>query len=48
MEISKGYNAAGDKPTGGAAGIAEPIWLPILRKQKNMGLSVSLSAVERR
>lgn len=30
MEMSKGCNVAGDGPTGGPGGIAEPIWLQIL------------------
>lgn len=56
MEISKGCNVAGDWPTGGTGGIAEPIWLQILMlspeeegwKKEKHRILVSLLAVERR
>lgn len=56
MEISKVCNVAGDWPTRSPGGITGPIWLQILTlnpqkeggKKGNVGLSVSLVAVERR
>lgn len=54
--MSKGCNVAGDWPTGGTGGIAEPIWLQILMlspeeegwKEEIIRLVGSLLSVARR
>ena len=53
MEISKGYNVAGDEPAGSPGEVTGPIWSHFLMpsseggKKGNTGLSAWLLAVEK-